>query len=313
MPNANFDALLTTTLANYRKTFTDNIFSARPFTKWLMEKGRINMEDGGTKIVEPLIYAENSTVASYSGYDTIALTAQTGITAAEYEWRQLAGSIAISGIEEAKNNGDKAILKLLKARTMQLEETMKDKCNAMFFADGTGNGGKDWLGLAALVGTTTSVGNIDGNVDAWWRSTVESTVETWAATFAANRHTTIYNTVSKGNDHPDLILTTQSGFEGYEKTLTPNMRYTDTKMADSGFQNLMFKAAPVMFDTACTAGAMYFLNSKYIGLTGHSDRWFEQTPFVRPENMDARYALVTAYGNMTMSNRARQGALKAKT
>ena len=80
--NANFDALLSTTLANYRKQLTDNVFTARPLTFFLMDKGRIRMLDGGTKIVEPLIYGQNSTVASYSGYDTLSLTAQEGLTAA---------------------------------------------------------------------------------------------------------------------------------------------------------------------------------------------------------------------------------------
>ena len=97
--NASFDALLSTTLANYRKQLTDNVFTARPLTYFLMDKGRIRMLDGGTKIVEPLIYGTNSTVASYSGYDTLSLTAQEGISAAEYDWKQYAVSIAISGIE----------------------------------------------------------------------------------------------------------------------------------------------------------------------------------------------------------------------
>jgi hypothetical protein len=30
--NSNFDNLLTTTLANYRSTLTDNVFTARPLT-----------------------------------------------------------------------------------------------------------------------------------------------------------------------------------------------------------------------------------------------------------------------------------------
>jgi len=41
--NANFDALLSTTLANYRKQLTDNVFTARPLTYFLMDKGRIRM------------------------------------------------------------------------------------------------------------------------------------------------------------------------------------------------------------------------------------------------------------------------------
>ena len=312
--NSNYDDMLSTTIAKYRKKLTDNIFTDRVLSFWLTEKGRITFEDGGERILEPIIYAQNDTVDTYSGYDPIDLTPQTGITAAEFPWRQLAGSIAISGIEEAKNNGESAMLKLLDARVMQLEESLKEKLNTMLYADGTGNGGKDFLGLAALIGGTgTTVGNISGTTETWWRSILDATAETWAALYARAGHVTAYNSASKGNDHPDLILTTQAGFEAYEKTLTGLMRYTDTKLGDSGFQNLMFKQAPMVFDASCTTGVMYMINSKYLGLTGHSNRWFKQGPFVTPDNVDARFSLITAFGNMTIRNRARHAKLSAKT
>ena len=309
--NSNFDTLLSTTLANYRSTLTDNVFTARPLTFKLMEKGRIRMLNGGTKIIEPLIYGQNDTVGSYSGFDTIALTPQTGISAAEYEWKQYAASISMSGIEEAKNNGEQEIINLLEAKIMQAEESLREGFNQMFFADGTGNGGKDWNGLANLVEATGAVGGIDpadsGNT--WWASYEENT--STALTLA--QMSTAYNSVSVGNDHPDVLLTTQTLFEKYEALLLPVLRYTDSKTADAGFQNLLFKSAPVMYDVHCPSGVFFFLNSKYITLVGHSGKWFQQTEFIRPEDLDARYALIMCYGNLTLRNRAKQGKLTAKT
>jgi len=309
--NANFDTLLSTTIANYRKTLTDNVFTARPLTYFLMDKGRIRMLNGGTKIVEPLIYGTNSTVASYSGYDTLSLTPQEGISAAEYDWKQYAVSIAISGIEEAKNNGEQAILNLLEAKIMQAEESMKEGFNQMFFGDGTGNSGKNWLGLGAIVESGNTVGGIDSSAvgNSFWQSYEENT----AGALTLAQMTTAYNSVSVGNDHPDMVLTTQTLFEKYESLLQPQLRYTDTKTADAGFQNLLFKAAPVAYDVHCTAGVVYFLNSKYLTLVGHSDKWFANTEFVRPENLDARYSLIMCYGNLTCRNRKKQGKLTAKT
>lgn len=311
MSNPNFDQLLATTLANYRDQLTDNIFSARPLTYFLMDKGRIRMLDGGTKIVEPLIYGQNGTVSSYSGYDPIALTAQDGITAAEYEWKQYAASIAISGIEEAKNNGEAAILNLLEAKVMQAEESLREGFNVMFFGDGTGNSGKNWNGLGNLVEASGTVGGINrataGNE--YWRSYEENT----AGALTLAQMNTAYNSVSVGNDHPDMVLTTQTLYEKYESLLQPQLRYTDTKTADAGFQNLLFKAAPVTYDVHCTAGVVYFLNSKYLSLVGHSGKWFSQTEFVRPENLDAKYALIMCYGNLTCRNAKKQGKLTAKT
>ena len=317
--NSNFDAILSTTLANYRDQLTDNVFTARPLTYHLMDKGRIRMLNGGTKIVEPLIYGENSTVKPYSGYDTIDLTPQTGISAAEFEWKQYAASIAISGIEEAKNNGEQEVINLLEAKIMQAEESMREGFNRMFFGDGTDtlgaggtDSGKSWNGLGNLIESGNTVGGINsasGQGNDWWRSYEENT----AGALTLAQMATAYNTVSVGNDHPDMILTTQTLFEKYESLLQPQLRYTDTRTADAGFQNLLFKSAPVTYDVHAPAGTMYFVNSKYISLVGHSEKWFQNTSFVRPENMDARYALIMCYGNLTIRNREKQGKLTAKT
>ena len=195
---------------------------------------------------------------------------------------------------------------------MQAEESMREGFNQMFFGDGTGNSGKNWLGLAAIVESGNTVGGINsasGQGNDWWRSYEENT----AGALTLAQMATAYNSVSVGNDHPDIVLTTQTLFEKYEALLQPQLRYTDTKTADAGFQNLLFKAAPVTYDVHCTAGVVYFLNSKYLTLVGHSGKWFAQTEFVRPENLDARYALIMCYGNLTCRNRAKQGKLTAKT
>ena len=309
--NDNFDALLSTTLANYRDKLTDNVFTARPLTYWLSDKGRIRTESGGTKIVEQLIYGQNSTVRSYSGYETLSLTPQEGISAAEYEWKQYGASIAISGIEEAKNNGEHAIINLLEAKIMQAEESLREGFNVMFFGDGTGNSGKNWNGLGNLIESGNTVGGIDSSAvgNEFWRSYEDNT----AGALTLLQMATAYNSVSVGNDHPDLILTTQTLFEKYESLLQPQLRYTDTKTAEAGFQNLLFKGAPIMYDVHAPAGTMYFINSKYLKLVGHSDKWFAQTEFQRPENQDARFALILCYGNLVCSNRKKQGKLTAKT
>ena len=168
----------------------------------------------------------------------------------------------------------------------------------MLFGNSTGNGGKDWNGLSALIG----LGNDDGSsalagIDAtdsdnsWWRSSV--TNQGGAITVAAMA--TLYNNVSVGNDQPTVILDGQ-------------IRYTDTDMADGGFQNLMFKGCPITFDgTLAGEGKMYFLNTKYLQLVAHSDVWFKPTPFVRPTNKDSVFSQILCYGNLTTSNRARQG------
>lgn len=311
MPNANYDEILSTTLANHMPKLVDNVFSARPLVYFLKQAGQVRTISGGAKIVLPLMYGQNDTAASYSAYDTISITPQTGITAAEYSWKQYAASITISGIEEAQNNSEEQIIDLLEAKTFQAEETITEKFDEMFItSDGTGNSGKDWLGLEVLVKDSTgTVGGIDASTDAWWESYVEGT----AGPLDLASMRTAYNSTSVGNDQPNVILTTQTLFEAYEDLLQPQERFMDSKTADGGFQNLLFKGAPVVYDNYVSAGDMFFLNTKYIRLVGHGENWFKPTPFVRPTNQDARYAQILCYGELTISNRKRQGVLTDRT
>jgi len=310
MANPNFDDILATTLKNYLPKLEDNVFTARPLVFFLKQAGQIRPVGGGASIVLPLIHALNSTAGSYSGYDTIATTPQEGISAAEYNWQQYAVSIAISGIEEAMNSSEEEVIDLLEAKVMQAEETVLEQMDVMFFADGTGNGGKDWNGLDHLVAQNANVvGGIDPVTNAYWQSNINSTAEVLSLTAMEN----MYNTASVGNDRPNVILTTQTLYEKYNSMLQPQQRFVDRATADAGFENLAFHGTPVTFDVNCQSGRMYFLNSKYMRLVGHKDVWFKPTPFVRPENQDARYAQILCYGELCISNRKRQGVLTAKT
>ena len=302
-------------MQNYLPQFEDNVFSARPLTFFLKQADQIRTISGGTKIVLPIISAQNSTTGSYSGYDVLPTTPQDEFSAAEYNWKEYAVSIAISGYEEAVNSGKDAVLDLLEGKITVAEESLLEAWDLMFAvgtgsASATGNGGKDWNSLLQLVQqNTNSIGGIDPSANTFWTSQKNTTAEV----LSLSRMTNIYNSASVGNDKPNVVLTTQTLFEKYESLLQPQLRYQDSKTADAGFQNLMFKGAPITYDENITAGEVYFLNTKYIRLVGHKDVWFKTTPFVRPTNQNARYAQILCQGELTVSNRARQGVLTAKT
>jgi hypothetical protein len=320
-PNVNtvdMNALFSTTLQNYQPTLVDNIFKDLVLLNHMNQGGRVVMEEGGTQIVEPVLYEENTTAASYADYDNILLTPQEGITAAIYNWKQIAASIAISGIEEAKNRGTEAIIKLLNAKIMQAEMSIKKLVNDQLLSsnDGTTNP-LEFNGIGGFAGSlNTEIGGIDAATEAWWNPTIPAGIQN--ATLSLVNMANVYNNASKGNDTPDIIITTEPLFSKYESLLTPNVRYQDVAKANAGFQNLMFKQTPVVYDLAMPGSqssnaSMYFLNTKYLKLTGMNGHWFTSTPFQQGTvaQKDARYAIVLAYGQLTCSNRSRQGYLSA--
>ena len=320
MPNSNYgtDGLIATTLKKYRPTLEDNVFGAKVLLWVLKNAGAIENVDGGRKIVQPLIYAGAPNTGSYADDDVFATAANTGISAAEFDWKQYYGLIHFTGIELKQNSGQPALLSLMRARLQQVELTMADDLNEMLWGDGSGNSGKDFTGLAAIISATNpSVGNlggIDRTANAYWRATTKTASS--ADTLSLADMTNVYNTASEGKDHPNAIITTQTGFEDYEALLQNNSRYTDTVMGDAGFQNLLFKGAPIAFDrdadTAATTEAdapMWFLNTNYLRLSKLAGVWFTPSDMQQPTNQDAFYKHLLCYGNLTVSNAKRQGVL----
>ena len=315
-----YDALLTTTLANYRKTLVDNIFDDYPFLSYIngklgraMRGGSIKrVVDGGESIVEHLLYEQNSTVKSYAGAEPLDTTLQEGMTLARYAWKQYAVSVGITGLEKRNNQGEAAMINLLTAKTKQAEMSLRDRMSVDSFSDGTGNGSKNLTGLAALVSTTATVGGIAPATYTWWKANVTSTAGSFAAT-GIDKMRTMFNNITFGNDKPDFIVTDQNVYEYYEKTLQPQERFGSNTVADAGFMNLTFKGVPIVFDRDCTSGYMYFLNSEYLSFVVHRDADFSTGPFVTPENQDVSTAMIIFQGNLTTNNRRKLGVITGFT
>jgi hypothetical protein len=316
--SAPIDALLTTTLANYRETLIDNIFNDYPGLSYINGTlGRAlggsvkEVKDGGESIIEHILYELNSTVDSYSGYETLDVSPQEGMTLARYTWKQYSVAISISGLEERSNMGEAAMINLLKGKTMQAEMTLRDRMNRDLYSDGTGNGSKNLTGLDIIVDSTGTVGGLNQSTYSWWAST-----ETASGSFAAqglNDMMTTYLGISDGNDNADIILSPQNVWQFHWKALQPQERYSNTMAADAGFTNITFMGVPHVWDRDCTSGTAYFLNSRYLKFCVHRDADFSTSEFIRPQNQDARTAQILFQGNLITNNRRRHGKMTSIT
>ena len=114
-PNSTFTEIVTTTLAGYSKTLADNVTNSNALLRHIDEKGNKQIATGRT-IVQELEYASNSTAKWYSGYEVLDTSTSNVFTAAEFNYKQLAGNVVISGLEQVENSGKEAIFNLLKSR-----------------------------------------------------------------------------------------------------------------------------------------------------------------------------------------------------
>lgn len=318
MANDNYNDALTTTLAYRSRQLTDNVSKNNALLRRLKEKSKIREISGGSKILEELEYGEGDMIW-YNGYDTIDYTPKQLFTAAEFALKLCAVPVAISGEDLLKNSGPEKIVDLFEKRVENAMKTMSNQMSKAIYSDGTGSSGKEIGGLQFLVADAPETGVVGGinretSGNEFWRN--KSTTATAALdkdTIGKEMHK-MYHSLCRGTDKPDLIVTSDDLYSVYEDSLTALQRFSDPKVAESGFVTLKFKGADVVCDGGqggyCPEKHMYFLNTDYIYLRPHKDRNMKVIGGDRMAvNQDALYKIVGWAGNLTMSNAALQGVL----
>jgi len=315
-PNSSFTDIVTTSLQGYSGELADNITNHNALLRQIERKGNMNSATGRS-IVQELEYAQNGTVQWYSGSETLDTSASETFSAAEFSYKQLAGNVVITGLEEVQNSGKEAVHNLLKSRIRNLEKSLKNTVASALYADGTGNGGKEFGGLQLLVaGTpTNTVGGISGSTYSWWRNYVydfSANSVTASATTIQNAMNTAWINVIRGSDKPDMIVTDSTYYLYYLASLQTNQRFTDDKNAGAGFTNVTFMGnVPVIYDDNCPATTMYMLNTDYIFVRPAKGRWLKPLGDKASVNQDAMVMPVVLAGNMTTSNRSLQAVIQA--
>jgi hypothetical protein len=299
--------LVALTLQNHMKNLIDQVFKSTVLL-FLLGGRRAPTGKTGRSIVQELLYGDQDSVGSFADDDVFDPPSRGGITAAEFPWRSFQGSIMFTGEEIDANSGPEQAVSLLKARMEQVQRTMAKSINAMLHGDGTGNGGKDMLGLAALFAQANVYGGIDRNdaLNAWWRANV---TDLSASAFDEADLRTAYNDVTDGAEKATHILTTQEGYESYEGLIQDTIRHESTELGDAGFDSLMFKSTPMVWDRDKADGTIDFLNLDHVMLVSNNNRWFKPTDWKEPTNQDAQYKNIISRGNLITRNAALQGRI----
>ena len=314
-PNSTYTEIVTTTLAGYSKTMADNVTNNNALLRHIDSNGNKSPATGRT-IVQELEYATNSTTKWYSGYEVLDTSTSNVFTAAEFNYKQLAGNVVISGLEQVENSGPEQIFNLLKSRIRNLEKSLKNTMATALYADGTGTDSKELGGLQLIVPGTVgnTVGGINSTTYSFWQNQVYD-FSTEGASASATTIQTAMNTLwlacIRGADRPDVIVGDTNYFGFYWSSLQSNQRFTSDESASAGFMNLMFMAAPVYYDDQCPSNKMYMLNTDYLFLRYAEGREFVPLGEKASVNQDALVMPVAWAGNMAVSNRARQGIIQA--
>lgn len=319
--NPNYSDIVTTTIEHRSKKIADNVTNNNAVLKRLSTKGKIRPFSGGHKILQEISFAENANAGYYSGYDLLPIGTSDVISSAEYDIKQAACQILISGLEQLQNSGKSMMIDLMESRIQVAESTMANLISQGIYSDGTGAGGKELDGLNAAIPidpTAAPYGGIDGNTFTFWQNAVsDNTAAAVTPTTIQGLMNNLWAQLVRGADRPDLIMADNVFWTTYLASLQAQQRFNNTNMGDAGFMSVKYMDSDVVLDggiyngtgTGAPAGTAYFLNTSYIHYRPHSQRnMVSLSPSRRwAANQDASVAILAWAGNITTSGRMFQG------
>lgn len=267
------DTVLNATLERSRKKLIMASLKSNAFMAWAFSTKRVEVEDGGYNITNPLTVGRNPNVSSYSYYDQLPVAQTDEFTTVEYTWSRVGGTVIISDQEQDENKGDSMIFKILKAKMEVLEESIKEKFSGYLYGAGSG---KDPMGLEALIPddpTTGSLGGVNRANEVQWRT---SSYDYGAGGITSANieevfDDTLMDLTLKG-EKPDLILAGRDIYRTYRAAVRDKLVInlgeikSSKGMVDLGFTGIAHDKVPVVYDEDCAVNKCYFINSKYLRL-----------------------------------------------
>jgi hypothetical protein len=330
------DSVFASSLQLYRKKLTDNIAATNAFLYKLLDSDFYESAEGGKYIEEGLMYGL-APADTYDGYDELSTVPTDGVTAALYEWRQMASPIAYN-MKEVLQNRQK-IVDIVKTRISQSELGIQEAWAQQFF-HGAGNGAGRTPKVSGSNGssgieplnklidftptTSTVVGNINQSTSSWWQNkTKTANVSTYEAFMLEMDNA--YNSAALGTGGPpDLIIVDQITYELVVHAYFQKYRTTLQDVPSNfPFEAKKFKQAYLVMDdkvgdaysdltSAATYGTAYFLNTKFFRVRYDPERNWTMLKdengktFAKPINGDSRVGHVAWMGNVTCNNRRKQ-------
>lgn len=307
-------------------TIVDNIYDANPIFFRINKSKRFIK--GGTQIEVPLMYSRFTNGGAYEGLDVLSVTPSDTIKNGAWDWRQYYVSVAVDGRTLIKVDSAQSIANFLKLQFAQAEMEMATNLGADIWDDNDDGGGvgtgKRIDGLAYAIDNSNSVyGGINPTSNTWWKAQEDSSTNT----MTLKTLQTFFGSVSEGGRHPTIIVSNQSGYNGYYN-LAANTQTTtfigpqayDEQLFSGGFTNLLFNGIPWVADpnvpnTAAGGGTLgsdvFFLNEDYIYWVVSPRGDMVMTDFKEGTNQDAMVAQMLFAGNLIVTNRKRQGKMTA--
>lgn len=323
------NSIFATTFRHAKKKIVDNIVVDSVYLAMLgqkdlaasLRKSRVSgdskqfgegielMDDPGFEIQFPIMFAKNTTTASYASFDILNTTPQDPFTVALYPWRSYAATVNLCNEDLDKNSGSKTkIVDFMEAHIENARLSIVDSVTDMLLGARDASSSETW-GLLDIVkdDPTTNpaggnLGSIDASTNTWWRNQISNFASaafgTGGAADGCQALRQLIYACTFGTKRPSVLMGGNNAFESLMSALAVENRYMNEgamKLANMGFDAITFQNIPVVREpkvltvraaASLTGDAFYALHLEYLKVFGHKKRWFEPSDSIQPYNQD---------------------------
>lgn len=313
-----WDNLNSSTIGEFDRTLKDGIFKKHLLLMKLNEKKKTY--NGGIYITEPIMKAIGNG-GSYSGMDVLTPQDKEIVTTAVFEPAHYEADITVSYTDDLANRGPAQIFDLMEAKYENAKKTMEYNITLALFGDGVKAtyGNAPIVGLQAAVATDPTAnptagayGGITRDSGAstdFWKNQYKDETSGGLAGLSMLKLQNLWGLCSDGNEHPDIIVTTQSIYDKIWSLADARQQLGNEEAARMGYQSIDFNGVPLIVDKNCPAGCVYMLNTDYIYLKVHQDDDMASTPFLQGTTQLVKVKYITWTGQLVCGNPRYQGVM----
>jgi len=259
--------ILTTTQDKLLPKVVDTILNGNVFATRMLKAAQ---PWKGEQLKRAIKVSKNTTGTSFSGFDTFSTSATDNRQRLIFDpkFYQITVSLPLTELSVNKVSETK-IIDLMSSEMQGASQDMADDVGDLFYADGTGNGGKDFLGLGAIVDDGTDAATY-GELTRSSFDTIDATVTASGGTLSLAKMATLYNAIRSGSQKPTIGLCDETVWSLYEQLLQPqerinkNVSTTKGLRGGTGFVGLDYKGFSILADEKATAQTLFFLNEDWI-------------------------------------------------
>lgn len=258
--------------------------------------------EGESIVTRPKLGSNPTAKRLTSDFDQFSSDTSNTLTRARHNWKLYAGTAVISGKERRDNRNMLAMGNLWKHKLEDAVSSVVDLFAQDIVASATATDGV--TSLLDIISANDLYGGINGATYTAWNSrglsakgTAPGTVSFTSGSFTtqgiSDMRIAMMN-ATEGSHRPNVILSNDAEFRYYEGSLTPLVRYEDTRVGNLSFENLKFKTAAMFHDYYVPSGTMLFWNTDTLYCAYSEGALFDVTEVMEQQFQDAFSSKVIA-------------------